>query len=127
MMKLRGRFLPQSNLGRAFAYVLEQWPALLRFAEDGRLEIDNNEVENAIRPTALGKKNWLFIGAADAGERGAILYTIVESCRRHGIDPLAYLRDVLTRLPEMKMSQVGELTPESWQKARRTTQHLRTA
>jgi transposase len=65
--------------------------------EDGRIEIDNNLVENAIRPTAIGKKNWLFIGEAEAGERGAFLYTIVESCRRRGLDPYAYLRDVLTR------------------------------
>jgi transposase len=119
MMKLRSRFLPQSNLGKAFAYVLEQWPALLRFAEDGRLEIDNNEVENAIRPTALGKKNWLFIGAADAGERGAILYTIVESCRRHGIDPFAYLRDVLQCLPKSTNQQIPSLTPVAWAKAER--------
>jgi hypothetical protein len=70
-VKVRSRFLPQSNLGKALEYILEQWPALLRFAEDGRLEIDNNEVENAIRPTALGKKTWVFIGAADAGDRAA--------------------------------------------------------
>ena len=63
------------------------------------IEIDNNLVENAIRPTAIGKKNWLFVGEADAGQRGAILYTLIESCRRRGIDPHAYLRDVLARLP----------------------------
>ena len=60
----------------------------------GRIEIDNNLVENSIRPTALGKKNWLFFGDADAGQRSAILYTIIESCRCRGIDPHAYLRDV---------------------------------
>ena len=112
-------------MGKAFAYVLEQWPALLRFADDGRLEIDNNEVENAIRPTALGKKNWLFFGAADAGERGAILYTIVESCRRHGLDPLAYLREALTRLPRMTNHQIAEITPAAW--AASHIQHARAA
>jgi transposase len=127
LLRLRSRYLPQSGLGKAFTYILEQWPGLIRYVEDGRLEIDNNRVENAIRPTAIGKKNWLFIGAADAGERGAILYTIVESCRRRGMDPFAYLRDVLTRLPKMKMSQVHELTPEAWQKAQRAAQHLRAA
>ena len=82
----------------------------------GGLEIDNNLVENAIRPTALGKKNWLFIGEADAGERGAILYTIIETCRRRGIDPNAYLKDVLTRLPRMTNHQVHEVTPAAWAK-----------
>ena len=67
------------------------------FARDGHIEIGNNLGENAIRPTAIGKKNWLFIGEAVAGERGAILYTIMESCRRRGIDTFAYLRNVLTR------------------------------
>ena len=127
MMKLRSRFLPQSNLGKAFSYILEQWPALLRFVEDGRLEIDNNQVENAIRPTALGKKNWLFIGAADAGERGAILYTIVESCRRHGIDPFAYLRDVLQCLPKLTNQHIPSITPAAWAKAQRHSEPLHAA
>ena len=69
------------------------------YLDDGRVEIDNNLVENAIRPTAIGKKNWLFVGEAAAGQRGAILYSLIESCRRRKIDPYAYLRDVLTRLP----------------------------
>ena len=94
--------------------MLDQWPALVRFLGDGRLEIDNNTVENAIRPTALGKKNWLFIGAAGAGVRSAILYTIVESRRRRGLDPFVYLREVLTRLPKMLASEVATITPEAW-------------
>jgi transposase len=114
------RILPKSLLGQAIAYVLGPWPSLLLYVEDGRLEIDNNLVENAIRPTALGKKNWLFIGAAHAGERGAIIYTIIESCRRRGIDPYAYLRDVLTRLPSMTTSQIKDVTPAAWAKAQRT-------
>lgn len=116
---IRERSLPQSALGKAITYTLDLWPALEIFGSDGRIEIDNNTVENAIRPTALGKKNWLFFGAAHAGERGAILYTIVESCRRRGIDPIAYLRDVLTRLPKMTTGQIPEITPEAWAKARR--------
>ena len=89
------------------------------YLSDGRVEIDNNLVENAIRPTALGKKNWLFIGDADAGERGAILYTIVESCRRRGLDPDRYLREVLTALPRLTNWQVKDWTPEAWAKAQR--------
>ena len=71
-------------------------------------------IKNAIRPTALGKKNWLFIGEAEAGERSAILYTIVECCRRRGLDPQSYMRHVLARLPSATNWQIGELTPQGW-------------
>ena len=84
------------------------------FLGDGWIEINNNLVENAIRPTAIGKKNWLFIGEAQAGKRGHILYTLVESCRRRGLDPPACRRDVLTRLPRMTHWQIKEVTPEAW-------------
>ena len=93
-LKSGRRHLPQSLLGIALDYALGQWKTLEVYLADGRVEIDNNLVENAIRPTALGKKNWLFMGDADAGERGAIIYTVIESCRRRGIDPYAYLKDV---------------------------------
>ena len=116
-LKTSGRNLPQSLLGIAIDYALGQWPTLQVYLRDGRVEINNN----AIRPTALGKKNWLFVGEADAGERAAIIYTIIESCRRLGIDPYAYLKDVLTRLPKMTNHQIPEITPEAWAKAR---QHL---
>ena len=115
---LAPRFLPQSNMGKAIAYSLSIWPSLQVYLAAGRVEIDNNLVENAIRPTAIGKKNFLFIGAAEAGKKTAILYTIVESCRRRGIDPLAYLHDVLTRIPRYTNHTVHELTPENWAKAR---------
>ena len=120
-LKASHRHLPQSLLGQALDYALGQWSTLEIFLRDGRIEIDNNLVENAIRPTALGKKNWLFIGAAEAGQRSAILYTVVESCRRRGLDPYAYLRDVLTRLPRMTNRQTSEVTPQAWAKARRQT------
>ena len=108
---------PQSPLGQAIDYALGQWITLEVYLRDGRIEIDNNLCENAIRPTAVGKKNWLFVGAAEAGQRGAILYTIIESCRRRGIDPHAYLRDVLARLPSMTNWQIKDITPEAWAKA----------
>ena len=117
--KALGRFLPKSLLGEAIDYALGQWSTLQVYLGDGRVEIDNNLVENAIRPTALGKKNWLFVGEADAGQRGAIIYTLVESCRRRGLDPYKYLRDVLTRLPNMTNHQIAEVTPAAWAKARR--------
>jgi transposase len=106
--------LPRSLTGGAIAYTLGLWPELTRFVEDGRLEIDNNLVENAIRPTVVGKKNWLFVGHPEAGERSAILYTILETCKRLGLHPGDYLRDVLTRLPAMKIAEVGQLTPVNW-------------
>jgi transposase len=116
-LKLGRRHLPQSLVGRAIDYTLGLWPTLQAYLANGRLQIDNNLVENAIRP-AIGKKNWLFIGEAEAGERGANLYTIIECCRRRGTDPFSYLRDVLTRLPDMTNRQVPEVTPASWAKAR---------
>ena len=114
----RGKQLPKSALGRAIDYTLNQWGPLSVYLEDGRIEIDNNQVENAIRPTAVGKKNWLFIGEAQAGQRSAIYYTLIEACRRRRIDPQEYLRDVLTRLPTLTNQQIAELTPEQWAKAR---------
>jgi transposase len=110
------RFLPQDAISRAMAYALAQMPGLEVYLEDGRIEIDNNLVENAIRPTALGKKNWLFIGEAQAGDRSAIIYTVIETCRRRGIDPYAYLKDALTRLPRMAMKEVPEILPAVWSK-----------
>lgn len=116
-LKSGGRHLPQSLLGIAMDYTLGQWQTLGVYLGDGRVEIDNNLVENAIRPTALGKKNWLFVGEAEAGDRAAIIYTLIESCRRRGIDPYAYLKDVLTRLPKMTNHQIPEVTPAAWAKA----------
>ena len=113
-LKTQRRHLPKSRTGQAIDYTLNLWPLLGVYLDDGRLEIDQNLVENAIRPTALGKKNWLFIGEAEAGHRSAILYTLVECCRRRGLDPLAYLRHVLTRLPSSTNWQIKDLTPEAW-------------
>jgi hypothetical protein len=113
-LKTSRRFLPRSLMGGAIDYALSQWPALLVHLGDGRLEIDNNLIENSIRPTAVGKKNWLFIGQAEAGERSAILYTVIENCRRRGLDPFSYLKEVFTRLPSMTNWQVKDITPKAW-------------
>jgi transposase len=87
--------------------------ALKSRIQDAQIEIDNNLVENAIRPTALGKKNWFFFGDANAGERSAIIYSIIESCRRNGVEPYTYLCDVLSRLPSMTNWQIKEITPRA--------------
>lgn len=112
------RHRPTSAMGRAIAYTLSLWPQLLKFRDDGRLEIDNNLVENAVRPTAIGKKNWMFIGHPDAGQRSAVIYTILECCKRQGINPRDYLHDILTRIPAMTNRQTASLTPERWLAAR---------
>jgi transposase len=112
---LRQRVLPKSGLGKACDYLLAQWTPLTTHLDHGQTRLDNNLVENAIRPSAIGKKNWLFIGHPDAGQRSAIIYSIVVSCQRHGKDPLAYLRDVLTRLPAMtNQDDLTPLTPRHW-------------
>lgn len=108
--------LPQSQLGKACAYLLNHWDVLIEHQNHSCTRIDNNLVENAIRPSAIGKKNWLFIGHPDAGQRSAIIYSLVISCRRHDKDPYAYLRDVLRRLPSMtNKDDLTPLTPAGWQ------------
>jgi transposase len=114
-LRLRERVRPKSGLGAATAYLLAQWASLSAHLEHGQTRLDNNLVENAIRPTALGKKNWLFIGRSEAGQRTAILYSIIVSCLRHGKDPEAYIRDLLTRLPAMSNREnLAALTPSQW-------------
>ena len=116
--KKRRRHLPQSQMGKAIDYALSLWDGLRVYLEAGQVEIDNNEAENAIRPTAVGKKNWLFIGDAEAGERGAIVFTVIEACRQRGIDPFEYLRDVFTRMPQMAAMDYATLAPGAWAAAR---------
>jgi hypothetical protein len=114
MELVRARTLPQGLLGQAIDYTLKRWEALTRFVDDGGLEIDNNLIENAIRPSALGKKNWLFIGHPEAGERSAVIYTLLGSCRRHGLNPFDYLKDLFTRLPAAKITEIKRFTPSEW-------------
>ena len=104
--------LPESNLGKAVNYALGQWDKFVLYLENGELEIDNNLVENAIRPTKLGLKNYLFFGSAEAGENNAMLYTLIENCKLQGIDPERYLAEVIERLPaDATSEQAAELTP----------------
>jgi hypothetical protein len=118
MELIRRKTLPQGLLGQAIDYALKRWDALNRFVEDGTLEIDNNLIENAIRPSALGKRNWMFIGHPEAGDRSAVIYTLLGSCRRQGINPFDYLKDLFTRLPAAKITQIKEFMPAAWGKAR---------
>lgn len=106
--------LPKSPLGQAVRYARNNWPALNRFLEEGILEPDNNNAENALRCVALGRKNWLFVGNDDAGRRAAILYSLVASCRTLGVDPFMYLRDALVRVNSHPARLVHELAPLNW-------------
>ncbi|HEV2210264.1 MAG TPA: IS66 family transposase [Verrucomicrobiae bacterium] len=119
---VRRKSLPQGLLGKAIDYMLVRWESFTRFLTDGRLEIDNNLIENAIRPTAIGKKNWLFIGAPEAGQRSAIIYTLLGCCRRQGINPYEYFRDLITRLPAAKITEIKQFVPSAWLKAHNQSQ-----
>ncbi len=112
--KASGKHLPKSLMGRAIDYALNNETKLRVYLDNGEVGIDNNPVENAIRPTAIGKKNWLFIGSKGAGWRSAVIYSIIESCRSRRIDPHAYLKDVLTRLPTMTNWEIAGITPKRW-------------
>ena len=115
---LRAKALPKSRLGEACAYLLNHWEVLVAHQCYSVTRLDNNLIENAIRPSAIGKKNWLFIGHPDAGQRSAIIYSLVVSCQRHGKDPLAYLRDVLRRMPTLtNQADLEPLTPAGWKPA----------
>ena len=103
-----------SATARAIDYSLKRWQALTRFIDDGDLPADNNWVENQIRPIAIGRSNWLFAGSLRAGQRAAAVMSLLQSARLNGIDPYAYIKDVLTRLPTQPAARIEELLPHRW-------------
>ena len=126
VLVLSQRSRPKSNLGKACTYILGQWSALVSHCLCGQTNIDNNlivpseqrHLPNAIRPSAVGKKNFLFIGSPQAGKKTAIIYSIVVSCQRYGIDPLIYMKDLLERLPAMSnQDDLTQLLPNKWKVA----------
>jgi transposase len=118
VLAIRAQVLPQSAMAKACQYALGQWTRLAVFLEDGRVEIDNNWCENAIRPIALGRKNWLHIGSEKAGPKIAAIASVMETCRRLAINVRDYFTDVLPKLPDWPVAQVAQLTPSSWKAAR---------
>lgn len=106
--------LPKSPLGDAVRYLTNQWAALQRFVEDGRLAIDNNAAENQLRGVALGRKNWLFAGSFEGAKRAALLYSLVQSCALNDVPPFDYLKDVLLRVATHPHRLISELTPRGW-------------
>ena len=103
-----------SATSKALDYSLKRWAALSRYLDDGVVPIDNNWAENQIRPWALGRKNWLFAGSLRRGKRAAAIMSLIQSARLNGHDPYAYLKDVLTRLPTQRASEIAELLPHKW-------------
>ncbi len=110
------KVLPSSAIGNAIAYSLKRWEKLCVYATDGRLCIDNNPVENAVRPVAIGRKNYLFAGSHEAAQRAAMIYSLLATCRLHNINPYTWLKDVLIRMPDYDVKNLAELLPQNWKK-----------
>ena len=108
------RISGKSDFAKAIRYATSRWVALTRFVDDGRLEISNNAAERAIRPLTLGRKNYLFAGSDAGGRRAAILYTLIETARFNGIDPEAWLTDVIARIADHLISKIHEMLPWAW-------------
>jgi len=120
-----GVVVPKSPLGEAIGYALDQWTALTRYLDDGRLDIDNNAAERALRRVAVGRKNWLFVGSDHGGRCAAIFYSLIETCRRHDVEPFAYLRDILERVSTDRASDIAALLPPNWKKAQEALRQRR--
>ncbi len=114
MLAQRQRVPEGSATAKALDYSLKRWGALTRYLDDGQLPIDNNRIEQQIRPIAVGRNNWLFAGSLRAGKRAAAVMTLIQSAKLNGHDPYAYLKDVLTRLPTQPASRIDELLPHNW-------------
>src|SRR5262249_51038917 len=109
-----------SAIAKALDYSLKRWEALTRYLDDGNVPIDNNWVENQIRPWAIGRSNWLFAGSLRAGQRAAAIMSLIRSAQLNGHDSYAYLNDVLTRLPTHRSSDIAALLPHRWRLPGRT-------
>jgi len=114
ILRRRDEVLPKSGLGKAIGYALGNWAALTRLLHDGFVEVDNNASERALRGVCLGRKNWLHLGSRRGGRAAAVLFSLIQSARRHHLDPFVYLRDLLARIPTHPQSRIHELFPNRW-------------
>ncbi len=105
--------LPKSAIGKAIAYTLTLWPRLIRYMDDGRYEIDNNLIENTIRPIAIGRKNYMFCGSHEAAQRAAMMYSLLGTCKLHNVEPFSWLREVLMRISDHPANRLKELLPQN--------------
>ena len=124
LLELQPEVLPKSPSGAAVRYALNQWEALTRFLEDGELEIDNGATERANRDIALGRGNWTFFGSDGGGKTAAVLRSFIASCKRCGVEPFAWFRDVLSRIPAHSITRLSELLPHNWKPATSPAQAL---
>jgi transposase len=122
MRQAAATVLPKSPLAEAIAYAQNNWAALTRYVDEPKLEIDNNASERALRTVVLGRSNYMFCGAESGGHAAAILYSLIQSAKRHGLDPFAYLRDLLARLPTHPQRDIQALLPDHWKAALAATQ-----
>jgi transposase len=109
--------LPKSPMAEALGYALNNWAALVRYTEAGFLSIDKNAAEREMKRIAVGRKNWLTVGSPRGGRTAAVLFSFTSTCQRLGVEPWAYLQDVLTRLPTTPAGQLGDLLPDRWSAA----------
>lgn len=114
LLEIKSEVLPKSPEGRAVRYALKNWQALTRYAEDGDLEIDNTATERSIRGVAVGRNNWMFFGSDAGGRTAAVLRSFVASCQRVKVDPFAWFKDVLSRIPNHSITRLAELLPHNW-------------
>ncbi|CAM3601030.1 Transposase [Polaromonas hydrogenivorans] len=130
-----GQLSAKSSMAQAIGYSLNHWQALTRFVDDGHIEMDNNAAERALRAVVLGRKNYLHFGSDAGGERAAVIYTLIGSCKLGGIDPYAYLHHVLGRIADHPINRIDELLPwrvaerlrPAWQAAQETQEMARAA
>jgi len=120
-MQLRG-LSSDSALAKACRYPLNRWAAMIRYCDDGLLEISNNLVENALRGVALGRRNWMFVGSVKGGDASALFYSLVETCRLNGVEPEAWFTDIIERIGNHPINRIDELLPWHWQAARDNAQ-----
>ena len=116
MQKEYPKVLPKSSIGKAIAYSLRLWSQMSAYTEDGSYQIDNNLIENAIRPLALGRKNYLFAGSHKAAQKAAMMYSFFATCKINQVEPYAWLNDILQRIPEHKANKLDQLLPQNWKK-----------
>lgn len=114
LIKNYSEVLPQSPIGKAMAYTLSLWDKLVVYVQDGKLIPDNNLIENAVRPLALGRRNFLFAGSHEGARRMAMIYSFMGSCKMNNVNPQEWLTDVLTRIPSHYASKLDELMPHKW-------------
>jgi len=111
MLQEYQKVTPTSPIGKALSYSMKRWKELTEFVKDGRLEVDNNRIENQIRPIALGRKNFLFAGSHESAQRIAMIYSLLASCKVNDVEPMQWLTHVIEELPKRRVNNIEDLLP----------------